>query len=100
MELSSKVEDVIFGKTCRPETVKATQGLNLCLLSTVCELRTIFQSPVDLVTGGKTVRCARISWKGKGSARTYLGLSLTLFLAVRELGAYGAVQPWYGGNRG
>jgi hypothetical protein len=38
--------------------------------------------------------------EGKGSVRTYLGLSLTLFLAVRELGAYGTVKPWHGGNRG
>ena len=35
MELSPEVEDVIFGKTCRRETIKSSQGLDLRLLSTV-----------------------------------------------------------------
>ena len=40
VELSSKVENVIFGKTCRRETIKAAQGFNLCLLRTViCGVR-------------------------------------------------------------
>lgn len=32
MELSSEVEDVIFGKTCRRKAIKATQGFDLGLL--------------------------------------------------------------------
>jgi hypothetical protein len=40
----------------------------------------------------------QISWqkqkRKRNTARAYLGLNFTILLAVGELGAYGAVQPW------
>jgi len=62
VELSSKVENVIFGKTCRREAIKAAQGLDLRLLSTVVcgvEIRTIKRGGVrwiwlsDILAKGK-----------------------------------------------
>jgi hypothetical protein len=96
VELSSEIENVIFGKTCRRETIKASQGFYLRLLSMVaCG---VSEDKDDKKTGG--VKASDVP-RYLSRRVTYLGLSLTLFLFVGELGAYGAVKPWHGGgNRG
>jgi hypothetical protein len=56
---------------------------------------------------GVRIRAIKVRWSKGGKMdmiswqnRTYLGLSLALFLAVSELGAYGAVKPRHGGGGG
>ncbi len=48
MELSSKIDNVIFGKTCCREAIKAAQGLDLRLLSTaVCGVVPTIKAQLD-----------------------------------------------------
>lgn len=93
MKLPSKVQNVVFGKTCRREAVKAAQRFNLRLLEydrggwSRMKVRAV-SSPEDVRFLGKN---------GNGAfAGAYLGLSLAVFLTVGKLGAHGAMQPWHG----